>query len=156
MSKIAIDNYRGFDIEFDTDYEQFQCIITDNLSKESHSYSAVKKFIDDYKKENQDFKPFYVIGVPESYRSGERIKVIGIRKDNRFIAEISGKKSQISEYNEKDYMLDKESNKDIIRELDELGVEREKLRKSMSEKSKQLISKLDIKTLKEYKQSLLS
>ena len=51
--KVAIENYRGFDIEFDTDHEKFQCIITDGEEKESRSFTAVKKFIDEYRKDNQ-------------------------------------------------------------------------------------------------------
>jgi len=38
MSKILIENYRGFDIEFDTQYEKFQCIITEENTKESNSF----------------------------------------------------------------------------------------------------------------------
>ena len=56
MSKILIDNYRGFDIEFETINEKFQCIITDELVKESISFSAIKKFVDEYKKINQDYE----------------------------------------------------------------------------------------------------
>ena len=67
MSKILIDNYRGFDIEFETINEKFQCIITDELVKESISFSAIKKFVDEYKKTNQDFKPFYVESTPDRY-----------------------------------------------------------------------------------------
>ena len=80
MSKILIETYRGFDIEFDTNCEKFQCICTEDNAKESTSFTAVKKFIDDYKKINQDFKPFLVESIPDSYKT-EKLKVIGVRKD---------------------------------------------------------------------------
>ena len=66
MSKILIENYRGFDIEFDTQYEKFQCVCTEEDSKESSSFAAIKKFIDEYKKQNADFKPFWVDPNPNS------------------------------------------------------------------------------------------
>lgn len=31
MSKILIETYRGFDIEFDTNCEKFQCVCTDTM-----------------------------------------------------------------------------------------------------------------------------
>ena len=116
MSKIFIDNYRGFDIEFETINEKFQCIITDELVKESISFTAVKKFIDEYKKMNQDFKPFYVEQTPSNYRFKvhKKIKIVGIRKDGRFVAEdFNGDKFQISDYDIKDYMLYVPENENI-------------------------------------------
>ena len=42
MSKILIENYRGFDIEFETSNEKFQCVCTEDDTKESNSFAAVK------------------------------------------------------------------------------------------------------------------
>ncbi len=156
MSKIAIENYRGFDIEFDTSFERFQCIITDDLTKESQSYSAVKKFIDDYKKENQDFKPFYAIKTPSSFSDFKRIKIIGIRKDKRFIISEGGKKGQLSEYHEQSYMLEKECNNSLIQKLQTLEKEIEEYRNLSNERRKDIHSKLDVTTLNDYKKTLLS
>ena len=119
MSKILIETYRGFDIEFDTNCEKFQCICTEENAKESTSFTAVKKFVDDYKKTNQDFKPFWVEPTPERYKSG-KLKVIGVRKDGRFVAEDSkGNKGQISDYDLKDYMLLKSENEmEVILQMD--------------------------------------
>lgn len=156
MSVITIENYRGFDIEFNTANEQFQCIVTDEVTKESNSFSAIKKFIDEYKKSNQGFKPFYVIRTPDYYGSYERIKIIGIRKDKRFITQDGDKKGQLSEYNENNYMLEKESNNLFIQKLKTLEKEMDEYRLKMNEKRKEIKAKLDITTVKEYKQSLLS
>jgi hypothetical protein len=45
MSKILIETYRGFDIEFDTNCEKFQCICTEDNAKESTSFTAVKSLL---------------------------------------------------------------------------------------------------------------
>ena len=98
--KILIENYRGFDIEFDTNHEIFQCICTDEKAKESKSFSAVKKFVDEYKKDNVGFNPFWVELIPEkSYSNLKKAKIIGLRKDGRFICEdAKGQKTYIPDY----------------------------------------------------------
>ena len=55
MSKILIETYKGFDIEFNIDCEKFQCICIDENTKESTSFAPVKRFIDEYIKANQGF-----------------------------------------------------------------------------------------------------
>jgi hypothetical protein len=154
MSKILIENYRGFDIEFDTDCEKFQCIATDENVKESNSFTAVKKFVDDYKKTNQDFKPFWVEPTPERYKTG-RLKIIGLRKDGRFVAENEkGEKEQVSDYNTSDYMLLKPENEIGIKLLQELKVKEEQQRVENNSQRKQIISTLNIVTLRDHKLSL--
>lgn len=101
--KILIENYRGFNIEFDVNYEKFQCETEDGHSKESQSFSAVKKFIDDFKKANQEFKEFWVEKNPEGFY-GKTLKIIGFRKDGRFVGENEkGDKEQISDHSLKDF-----------------------------------------------------
>jgi len=156
MSKILIENYRGFDIEFDSDYEKFQCECEDGNAKESQSFSAVKKYIDDFKKNNQDFKPFFVERNPNSHFGGKSFKIIGVRKDGRFVSEDNdGVKGQISDYDLKDFMIVKPENGVGISKLKELNERAEKLRLGINEERKQIISELNIVTLKEYKASLL-
>jgi len=155
MSKILITNYRGFDIEFDTDYEKFQCIITEERAKESNSFFAIKGFIDDYKKNNQDFKPFWIESMPNSYRNKVKLKVIGIRKDGRFVAESKdGKKEQISDYDISNYMIVKPENESILSELSTLKNEIEQREYEDKLKIKEIISKLNIVSLKDFKLSL--
>ena len=154
MSKILIETYRGFDIEFDTNCEKFQCICTEENAKESTSFTAVKKFVDDYKKTNQDFKPFWVEPTPERYKSG-KLKVIGVRKDGRFVAENSkGDKIQISDYDLNDYMLLKSENEMAMNKLSELKTKEEQQRVENNETRKLIISEINIITLKDYKKQL--
>ena len=154
MSKILIETYRGFDIEFDTNCEKFQCVCTEENVKESTSFAAVKKYVDDYKKANQDFKPFWIEPAPESYKRC-KFKVIGIRKDGRFVAENSqGEKIQISDYDINDYMLLKQENEIAMNKLSELKAKEEQQRVENNETRKLIISEINIVTLKDYKKQL--
>ena len=154
MSKILIETYRGFDIEFDTNCEKFQCICTEENVKESTSFAAVKKYVDDYKKANQDFKPFWIESVPERYKRG-KLKVIGVRKDGRFVAENSkGDKIQISDYDLNDYMLLQPENEMAMNKLSELKAKEEQQRLENNETRKLIISEINIVTLKDYKKQL--
>ena len=157
MSKILIDNYRGFDIEFETINEKFQCIITDELVKESISFSAVKKFVDEYKKTNQEFKPFYVESTPGRYSyKNSKLKIIGIRKDGRFVAEnSSGEKLQVSDYDIKDYMIYKKENEPALKLLSDLREKEIKQEKENSQSRKDIISTINIFTLKDFKLTLI-
>ncbi len=156
MNKITIENYRGFDIEFDTDAEKFQCIITEDNSKESKSYSAIKKFINEYKKENQDFQPFWVENIPDKgYRKYKNLKIIGIRKDKRLIAETeNGEKIQISEYDLNDFMLVNDKNKVHLEALAKLESDYNNYRENYSKSKKEIIGKMTIVNLKDYKKTL--
>ena len=155
MSKILIENYRGFDIKFDTNCEKFQCICTEESAKESTSFAAIKKFVDDYKKANQEFKPFWVESTPDAHKVG-RFKIIGIRKDGRFIAEtLQGNKVQVSDYHLDSLMLFKPENEIAMSRLSDLALKIEQQRKENSEARKQIISEIKIITLKEYKNTLL-
>ena len=156
MSKILIETYRGFDIEFDTNCEKFQCICTEDNAKESTSFTAVKKFVDDYKKTNQDFKPFWVELIPDSYSyKTDKLKVIGVRKDGRFVAENSkGDKIQISDYSLNEYMLLKPENEIAMNKLSELKAKEEQQRLENNEARKLIISEINIVTLKDYKKQL--
>jgi hypothetical protein len=154
MSKILIETYRGFDIEFDTNFEKFQCVATDEKTKESVSFTAVKKFIDDHLKENQNFKSFCIESIPNFY-GRDPLNVVGLRKDGRFVAENEkGEKVQIPEYNEKEYMLVVEENKHPLLLLKELKEKLEKQRIESDLKRKEIVSMMKIITLKEYKEKL--
>lgn len=156
MSKILIDNYRGFDIEFETINEKFQCIITDELVKESVSFSAIKKFVDEYKKTNQEFKPFFVESTPGGYRQSVKLKIIGIRKDGRFVAENSkGEKIQVSDYDIKDYMIYKQENEAPLKLLSDLKAKEAKQSLENDLSRKDIISTINIVTLKDFKLTLI-
>ena len=157
MSIILIENYRGFDIEFNTNTERFQCIATDEETKESSSFAAVKKFVDDYKRDNQAFNPFWIEANPNDYPYGNtnKLKVIGIRKDGRFVAENDkGVKEQISDYDTGRYMLVNPKNQDLINRLKELN-EKEKIqREKTAFERTEIIKSMNIVTLKDYKKSI--
>jgi len=157
MSKILIENYRGFDIEFETSNERFQCVCTEEDTKESASFAAIKKFVDDYKKSNQDFKPFWIEPTPTDYYKDKALKVVGIRKDNRFVAEDKdGNKEQISDSYLSSYMLLKEENKEYMAELKEQKQKEEAQRIENNQTRNNIIAKMNIVTLKDYKKELLS
>lgn len=157
MAIILIENYRGHNITFNTDDEKFECVCAETTSKSSGSFTVVKKFIDDFKKANQDFEPFWVELIPGSFRSGrKRLKVIGIRKDKRFVVETEdNKQEQLSDYSAKDYMLMKPENEEILNKLNELAKKEEKQRLENNAIRKELISGLVIVNLQEYKETLL-
>ncbi len=153
--KIEIENYRGFDIYFDTDAELFQCICTEENAKESKSYLAVKKFVDEYKKANQEFKPFWAEAIPSSGYSG-KYKIIGIRKDGRFVAENqkTGEHEQISDYTAKNYMIVYPENVEVLTGIKYLESTHERIINEYNTRRKELISQLKIVTLKDYKDGL--
>lgn len=158
MSKILIENYRGFDIEFNTQYEKFQCIITDDLTKESLSFKSIKSFVDEYMKNNQTFKPFYVVTNPESYRFNnvKRLKVIGIRKDGRLAAETpTGLKVQLGNYDISDFIIEKDKNQQFMVELNKHDSDVKKQAEANKVNRNAIISKMDIVTLKDYKKEIV-
>lgn len=157
MNKILIENYKGFDIEFDTNYEKFSCIITDELTKESISFKAVKNFIDEYKKNNQDFKPFWAEQIPMRYSflSKESFKIVGIRKDGRYIYETpKGEKKQLSDYDLSDYMVVKPENAELIKQYKAFELLEESQINEIKKQKEELISKMNIVTLAQYKQNI--
>lgn len=113
---VKIEDYRGWEISFDTDNETFVAysnFYDSDVKKQS--YASCKKYIDDFIKENTHFKPLIV----SAYRRSEtlqRIKIIGIRKDGKFISETPKGKSSISGYDEKDYFIWDDKYKPIIEE----------------------------------------
>ena len=155
MADVLIENYRGFDISFSTHLSKFICAITSDMLKKSESYESIKKYIDEYKKTNQDFNPFYVIPNPSSYYGKGRLKIIGIRKDGRFITEDeNGKKNQLSDYSLNDYILERPENANALEQLMLLKQREEQQRLANKELKDKLISEMVIISLKDYKKSL--
>lgn len=148
--KATIENYRGFDIWYDTDIEVFQCIITDGKEKESKSFKAVKKFVDDYRKENNDFVTFNVVKHPDrDYTDSGVFKVVGQDKLGRFVLDNNGKKETVSKYSANDFILEKKCNEPIIKAYSKNELLAELSRKEFAEKRKRILAKLDVVTLKE-------
>lgn len=156
MKKILIENYRGFDIEFDVNSEKFQCVCTEENTKESTSFASVKKFIDEYRKTNQDFTPFWVQPNPLSpFSKDKNLKVIGIRKDGKYVAEDDkGNKEQIVNHNLSGYILLNHENDIYFNKLKEHDAKVEEEQNKNREIRNAIISQINIVTLKDYKKSL--
>lgn len=152
--KVQIEIYRGWSISFDTEKEIFYCHSDGYDRDESKkSFAATRRFIDDFIKENETFKPLWIEANPNMYASYKKIKLIGIRKDGRFIYEDGkGDKKQLSDYSEKDYILYNEEN-DIYRiEAEKLEERIEELR----EQKKSILAKIKGMELTEYKKQFIN
>lgn len=151
--KVLIEKYREFDIEFDTEYEVFTCIATEEDAKQSKSFKAVKKFIDEYVRKNHKFEPFRVINNPDrNWGRYKYLTIIGVRKDGRFTAMTpKGEKIQLSDYEAKDYILESEVDPALLDELYALRKEEKKMREKFSEEEGKIICKIKQVTLKSLK-----
>lgn len=122
---ILIENYRGFDIFFDSNDEIFACKIDNVKWGKKQSFASAKKFIDDYIKDNIVFEPFEA----QHKENGNVIKVIGIRKDGRFIYDKNGSKEQLSDYDLKYYLVYNAANDVLFAEAASLDADRQLLYK---------------------------
>lgn len=153
--KVEIEKYRGHVIFFQTVTGNFTCLIAEDMAKDSKSFKAVKKGIDDYLKDNQNFKEFMLEPNPNVCCSGGALKIIGVRKDGRFVSQNEkGEKGQVSDYDLRNYMLQKDENIPLMNEIKSCIDEAEEFRKLNSQKRKEIESKLEIVTLEEVKSLL--
>lgn len=151
--KVEIEVYRGWSISFNTEKEAFYCHSEEYDKDETKkSFSATKKWIDDFIKENSAFKPIWVESKPNSY-SEKKIKLIGIRKDGRFVYENSkGEKKQLADYEEKDYIIFNDENDKFRLEASEINKQIESLRL----KRKEVLDNIKGVELTEYKKTITS
>ncbi len=147
--RVLIENYRSWEIYFDTDKEDFYTVSNEYDRQETkRSYASVKKYIDDYIKENNVFKPIKVQKMPSMFSNGEVITLIGVRKDKAFMYEDKeGKKQQLSGYNESDYFIVDSKNDMHFKRIAELAVERKKIDAELKEIEKSVI-KVDVKQIR--------
>ena len=153
-SKILIEKYRGFDITFNRYNEKFECVCTnEEEDKKSSSYSAIKKHIDDFYKNNQKFEPFCIIQSPSYYRFHfERLRVIGIRKDGKIVVEKeNGDKANLSEYEYENYNLENEEEIANYEKLHELHKELESYKKNCEIERKRIIEGMTFESLKTWR-----
>ncbi len=150
--KADIEIYRGWQISFDTENENFYCHSDQyDYQQTKNSFSASKKFIDEFIKDNVKFIPVFAEGLPESYRHGEKIKLVGIRKDGRFIYEDAKGKHQLSEYDEKKYILLEKKNEVHWADIKVLDYEIDILRS----KKKLIEEKITGQSLSEFKKQFI-
>jgi len=138
--KVKIEDYRGFEISFDNEGEVFYTLGSSwDVECTKKSYAAVKKWIDDYIKDNSEFKPFFIEQKESSWKEHKKLKIIGIRKDGRFVFENSkGEKEQLSEYDEKDYILYNPDNDAINAAINELKLQRDAIDKLIDAERKKI------------------
>ena len=132
---ILIENYRGWDISFNTVKETFYAQSDEyDRGETKKSFASAKQYIDDFIKENNQFKPVWVERL-SFYGSVEgKIKLIGIRKDKRFVYEgKDGKKEQLAEYSEKDYILYNKENDIFYKQIEECRKRRDALDEEIKE-----------------------
>lgn len=151
--RAIIETYRGWEIYFDTDREEFYTVSNDHDKQETKkSYSSSKKFIDEYIKENSDFKPIKVMNMGSIYSDSEIITLIGIRKDKAFMyTDYKGNKRKLSSYSEKDYFLIDSRNDELFNQIKELV----KQAKEIDETIKSLKEKVIKVTVFDIKKNLL-
>lgn len=151
--RVLIENYRGWEIKFDTDNENFYTVSNEyDTQQTKKSYNSAKKYIDDYIKENQNFKPIRVQKMASTYNNAEEITLIGLRKDNAFMYEDSkGNKQQLSKYDEESFFLINPDNDNIFKELDLLYKES----KEIAEKIKYATDKVIKVNVKQIRKNLL-
>lgn len=117
--KVEIGVYRGWEIFFDTELEVFY-VFSDSYDNENRckSFASAKKYIDDYIKENTDFKPFFVENDGNIWSKKDVRKIIGLRKDGQFTYEDSkGKKQAFSKYDLERYYLTNPDNDPIFKQI---------------------------------------
>jgi hypothetical protein len=150
MKRIFIENYRGWEISFSPADETFLAYSNDfDESNVKKSFSATKKYIDDFIKENNNFKPVWVEKLDHSWRKDKKIKLIGIRKDQRFVFEgEKGKMEQLSEYNEKDYFIFNPDNQKYYDEIASIEKEIEALQKKITNIQDKKVIKEDLGLIK--------
>lgn len=115
--KIEIENYRGWTIYFDKETDRFYSVSqSDDVDKTSKTFTAAKKAIDDYLKDNQNFKPFEVMMFSKHrYADFERGIIMGQRKDGRYIIKKEGKEpEQLHQAYESDWIEHKSENDSVV------------------------------------------
>lgn len=158
--KTEVDIYRGYEIRFDTSNETFECDIDDSRSVK-RSYAAIKGFIDEFIKENNEFKPFKIIPNPmEWHYNAQSAVVVGIRKDKAYQIELAdGTKKKLSTYDENKFWL---STPTVIAELEKVKpvldeIERlEGLVKAQISIRENMYKAINATTVKDFKKEYLS
>ena len=96
--RTKVSTYKGFDIFFNDTDNVFQTE-SESWSQGSKSFTAIKKKINDFIKENDVFGEFKIIGFPNEYHASQKglITVKGIHANNNFLCEdCNGDRFQLS------------------------------------------------------------
>lgn len=140
MEKVLIESYRGYDIFFNTRDEKFFVEIgIDDKTIDKPSFASIKKYIDDFIKNNNEFKSFKLQRFGSMFHGDSIINVIGIRKDGLLVYEKNGKKEILSSYSEGEYFEYIEENTVILEKIKALENQKEHINSLIKEESKNLI-----------------
>jgi hypothetical protein len=122
-TEIKMCDYRGWEILFKTEEETFIVKnLQDHYEKEKKTFSSAKKFVDDYIKDNSNFKPVWVQCLPDMWTRKTNLKIVGIRKDGRFMVENEkGQIEQLSKYDEDKYYICTSENDEGYKKLTDLN-----------------------------------
>jgi len=151
MNKIEIEDYRGWTIYFDKEEDRFYSVAQAyDVSKTNKTFTAAKKAIDDYLKDNQNFKVFDVVSW-NHYGTAELIpaRIVGIRKDGRYLIKKSGQNEaeQLSTYDENNWILHKTSNLIPIQRYREACLKKKQTITALDQEIDQLKALIDVKLL---------
>lgn len=156
MAIVTIEEYRGWDILFNTEKERFYAQMDEEYA-EKQSYASAKKYIDDFIKDNLQFKPFLAVRERGVYNEKEIVRVVGLRKDGRFVAEKEKNgKVEVTQIDPKpkwggkcDYIVYLEENESLYAEIEKLYKEKKEVCSAIDEKINAYSSQIKQKQLLE-------
>jgi hypothetical protein len=130
--KVKIEEYRGFNILFETESELFECELTATSHDKGSSLVSVKKQIDDYL--NVSFTPFFVINKRFHEVHYKKARIIGKEKNGCFVIEERGTRSVMTSYGHVSYFIWKEKEGDrLIKKIEAINAKINKLNKERQE-----------------------
>lgn len=161
--KYEIKQYKGQTIEYDDDLDKFVCDITiedRNKTSKRGSLKDLEKEIDQFIKQNLEFKPFKLFEKRSYGNSLDVIHVEGIRTDGRFTCkkEWDGKiRNSFDLVKFEDEIKGGDEfffyDPEVVREMKEIALEEEGYREVIRRKEKVALKKLkkfDLATIKKY------
>lgn len=105
MSRVFIEEFRGFETHLDTESGKF-FVEGDDSSTFAKNYNQAKTHIKDFVKNNTVFPEFTLLKNPKTYWGKDVIKVIGVNGHGRFVYEDKeGRKQQLSSYDLSKYIF---------------------------------------------------
>lgn len=128
--RTKIDDYKGFEIYFDTDEGKF-IIEGCDYQQAKPSYTSAKKFVNDFLKENNLFPEFKLVSNPTKNGWGKKEVIVqGLHSNGNLLAFDVEKqeKFQLSTYNWTDYIFPED--------LEKCGYDAEKVAKLEEKRDK--------------------
>jgi hypothetical protein len=138
--RVLIEEYRGWEIFFDTENEDFYTTSNEYDRQQSkRSYASTKKYIDDFLKENLNFKPFKIQRVRTYFSNEDTLEVVGMTKHGVFIyIDRNGKRVQLSKYSEGEYFKQDPINESVFKAISQLYEKNKEIEKMIREESLKL------------------